>query len=398
MAMDISRKTAWLSVLINSILTIIKLLLAFQTGSLAIKADAIHSLSDIVSSLIIVAGITISQRSSKGFPYGLYKVENLVSLATSLIIFLVGYEIVTEVLSGPSLLLSSQVPLAVAGIILTILVTFIFSRYELKIGKETASPSLIADAQHVWTDMLSSLVILAALVGNLIGVSLDRYAALIVVLFIARTAFTLLLDSVRVLLDASLDFSSLERIREIALSDPRVVEIKELRARNAGRYKFVELDLILRVKELSKGFTVSQEIEQRIKSGLNNVDHVLIHYHPRQKKSVVFGTPLEHDKQTISPHFGEAPFFRLVKIRHGASADTISSDSILMNPFTTEEKAKGIKVANWLLAKEVDVLIVQQDLAGKGPAFVLGNAEASILVTRESNADLALSEACKEFL
>jgi len=398
MAMDISRKTAWLSVLINSVLTLIKLLLAFQTGSLAIKADAIHSLSDVVSSLIILAGIIISQRSSQVFPYGLYKVENLVSLATSLIILLAGYEIVTEVLSGPSLLLSSQVPLAVVGIILTILITFVFSRYELKIGEEAASPSLIADAKHIWTDMLSSLVILAALLGNFIGIALDRYAALIVVLFIARTAFILLLNSVRVLLDASLDFSSLERIRKIALSDPRVVEIKELRARNAGRYKFVELDLILRVKELSKGFTVSQEIEQRIKSGLDNVDHVLIHYHPRQRKSLLFGIPLDHDKLTISPHFGEAPFFRLVNIRHGAGANTISSDTIFMNPFSTEAKAKGIKVANWLLAKEMDVLIVQQDLTGKGPAFVLGNAEASIMVTRESNSDQALSEACKEVL
>ena len=396
--MDISRKTAWLSVLTNTVLTIIKSLLALLTGSLAIKADAIHSLSDVVSSLIIVTGITISQRSSQRFPYGLYKVENLVSLGTSLLIFIAGYEIVNEVLSGPSLLLTSQVPLAVGGIVLSILITFTFSRYELKKGKETASPSLIADAQHIWTDMLSSLVILAALLGHFVGVALDRYAAMIVVLFIGRAAFTILLDSVRVLLDSSLDYSSLERIKEIALSDPRVVEIKELRARNAGRYKFVELDLVLRVKELSKGHTVSQEIEQRIKSGLENVDHVLIHYQPRQRKSVIFGVPLDHDKQTISRHFGEAPFFRLVRVLHRPDKDTISSDTILMNPFSKEEKAKGIKVANWLLAKGMDILIVRQDLTGKGPAFVLGDAEAAIILTREPDAEKALSISYKEIV
>ncbi len=396
--MDISRKTAWFSVLTNTVLTGIKAVLAWQTGSLAIKADAIHSLSDVVSSLIVVAGITISQRSSKQFPYGLYKVENLVSLGTSILIFIAGYEIVIEVLAGSSFLFTSQIPLAVGGIVCSILITFAFSRYELKKGRETGSPSLIADAKHIWTDMLSSLVILAALLGHLVGVDLDKYAALVVVLFIGRAAFIILIDSVRVLLDSSLDYSSLERIRETALSDPRVVEIKELRARNAGRYKFVELDLVLRVKELSKGHTVSQEIEQRIKSRLENVDHVLIHFQPLQKKNVIFAVPLDYDKQTISLHFGEAPFFRLVKVLHQAGEDMRISDTILINPFAQEEKAKGIKVANWLLEKDMDILIVRQDLTGKGPAFVLGDAEAAIILTNESDAEKALSHSSQEIV
>lgn len=77
--MEVSERTAWLSVLINLLLTSIKSGLALLTGSLAIKADAIHSLSDVISSLIVVTGIKISQRSSRRFPYGLYKVENLVN-------------------------------------------------------------------------------------------------------------------------------------------------------------------------------------------------------------------------------------------------------------------------------------------------------------------------------
>lgn len=396
--MDISRKTAWFSVLTNTVLTGLKAVLALLTGSLAIKADAIHSLSDVVSSLIIVAGITISQRSSQRFPYGLYKVENLVSLGTSFLIFIAGYEIVSEVLTGSSLLITEQIPLAIGGVLLSILITFAFSRYESKKGQETGSPSLIADAKHIWTDMLSSLVILAALLGHLVGIALDRYAALVVVLFIARAAFAILLDSVRVLLDASLDYGSVERIRETALADPRVVEIKELRARNAGRYKFVELDVVLRVKELSKGHAVSQEIEQRIKSRIENVDHVVIHFQPLQRKETIFAVPLDHDKQTISLHFGEAPFFRLVTVLHQGDDNTMSADSLYINPFSQEEKAKGIKVANWLLEKGMDILIVRQDLTGKGPAFVLGDAEASIILTNEPDAEKALSRACKEIL
>ncbi|WP_163337519.1 cation diffusion facilitator family transporter [Desulfopila sp. IMCC35008] len=130
----------------------------------------------------------------------------------------------------------------VAGICSTILITWFFSRYEHEKGKETGFPSLVADAHHIWTDMLSSLVLLMALLGSAMGFALDKYAAIIVVMFIARSVTTIFTNSVRVLLDASLDHRSLAQIREIVLADPRVTEIQNLWARNAGRYKFIELD------------------------------------------------------------------------------------------------------------------------------------------------------------
>lgn len=387
--METSEKTAWLSILTNLTLVGIKSVLAALSGSLAIKADAIHSLSDVVSSTIILIGIKISKRSSRSFPYGLYKVENLVALGTSFLIFFAGYEIVTAVFSGPPRLLLAQIPLAVAGIGLTILIAWLFSRYELKKGQETGSPSLVADARHIWTDMLSSVVILVSLLGSALGFAVDRYAALVVVAFIGRAAFIILLNSVRVLLDASLDHASMNRIREIVTADPRVVNINELRARNAGRYKFVELDLTLRVRELERGHLVSEEIKQRIKKGLENVDHVLIHYEPCQKDNLILGVPLCGDRQTISEHFGEAPFFRLLTVH--PHDGTITADSVLTNPLVHEAKAKGIKVANWLLEQGLDMMIVLKELGGKGPGYVLGNAEVEILVVTETDADTALA-------
>jgi cation diffusion facilitator family transporter len=386
--METSEKTAWLSIFTNLLLVGIKSFLVLLSGSLAIKADAIHSISDVVSSTIILTGIKISQRSSHHFPYGLYKVENLVSLGTSCLILYAGYEIVMEVFLGPPRILPLHIPVASAGICTTVLITWLFSRYELKKGRETGSPSLVADARHIWSDMLSSLIILTSLLGGAIGLAIDRYAAVIVVFFVVRAAIVIFLDSVRVLLDASLDYDSLNRIREIVLADPRVVNINELRARNAGRYKFVELDLTMRVRELEKGHRASEEIKQRIKKDLENVDHVLIHYEPRQKDHLTLGVPLCEDRQTISGHFGEAAFFRLLTIR--PHDGTVTADSTLSNPYIHEEKAKGIKVANWLLEAGLDVMIVHEDIAGKGPGFVLGNAGAEVLVVIESDAERAL--------
>jgi cation diffusion facilitator family transporter len=392
--MEASEKTAWFSLLINLLLVAIKVLLVLLSGSLAIKADAIHSLTDVVSATVILIGIKISKRSSRSFPYGLYKVENLVALGTSLLIFLAGYEIVMAALAGSSQIIPAQLPLAVGGISLTILITFLFSRYELKQGIKTGSPSLVADSRHIWTDMLSSVVILISLLGSALGFAVDRYAALVVVLFIGRVAFIILLDAVSVLLDASLAPEYLNRVREIVVADPRVERINELRARNAGRYKFIELDLALRVKALEKGHLVAEEIKQRIKESLENVDHVLIHYEPCRKEHLILGLPLGADRRTISEHFGEAPFFRLVTVR--SSDLMVTADTTLSNPFINAEKAKGIKVANWLLESGLDLMIVRQDLAGKGPGFVLGNADCEILVVSESDADAALAAVEKD--
>jgi len=386
--MERAEKTAWFAILTNLGLVGIKSFLAVISGSMAIKADAIHSLTDVLSSVIILLGIKTSRRKTRSFPYGLYKLENLIALGTSFLILLAGYEIISEAMVSHALAQPKEIPLALLGILLTIIITGAFSRYELKVGRETGSPSLMADARHIWTDMLSSLVILVSLLGSSVGWKVDQYAAVIVALFIGRAALSVLIDSVRVLLDASLDQDSLAQIRKIVLADPRIVDINELRARNAGRYKFVELDLTLRIKDLEKGHRVIEEIKQRIKTSLKNVDHVSAHYEPQQKDHLMLAIPLQDGLETISDHFGEAPSFRLIKLR--SSDGTIAADSVLTNPFVHEPKAKGIKVANWLLEQGLDMLIIHQALDGKGPAYVLGNSEVEILVVSEMNAARAL--------
>jgi cation diffusion facilitator family transporter len=136
---ETSEKIAWLSLLVNAALVGIKASLATFSGSLAIKADAIHSLSDVVSSAVTLTGIRIARRRARGFPYGLYKVENLVALGTSFLISYAGYEIVREVFLGSAEILPSTVPVSVGGIFVVMLVTGIFSRYELRKGRETTA-------------------------------------------------------------------------------------------------------------------------------------------------------------------------------------------------------------------------------------------------------------------
>ena len=93
--------------------------------------------------------------------------------------------------------------------------------------------------------MLANAVVLAGLISNFSGFNLDRVAAFIIVFFIAWAGGKILLDGIRVLLDASLDYQTLSLAEKLILDEPRVTEIQNLIGRNSGRYKFIEASIVL---------------------------------------------------------------------------------------------------------------------------------------------------------
>lgn len=377
--METSEKLALASILVNLFLVGLKYGLAKVSGSLALVADAIHSLSDVVASGTILIGIKISKRRSSIFPYGLYKVENLISLVVAFLIFGAGFEIVKHAFTRGGVTYLHQIPVAIIGVCLTIVITYLFSRYEYKKGQEIGSPSIVADAQHIKTDMLSSLAILVGLIGESFGIGLDRVVALLVAVLIGKAGLEIFVDSIKVLLDASVDFTTLDKVKEIVLSEPRVAKVKTIWGRSSGRYKFIELVTALNVHDFKKAHLISEQIEQRIKQEIPHVDHILIHYEPISKNSLVYSAPLDTDKIAVSEHFGDAPYFYFIKLRKD---NYILEEKIISNPYATEKKGKGIKVGEWLIKNGVDIVVSRQKLEGRGPFYVLSDAGIEIITTR----------------
>jgi cation diffusion facilitator family transporter len=377
--MDQSERIGIYSIGVNLILVGIKIALSLLSGSVALFADAIHSSTDVISSATVTAGIKISKRTSKNFPYGLYKVENFVSLLSSVFIFLAGYEIVHTVFFETQHLNMEKLPYAMGGVLLTMAITFAFSRYELRQGKQIGSPSLVADAQHIRTDMLSSGVILAGLFGSIFGWELDRFAALLVVVFIAKAAITILVDALRVLLDAPIDFKTMDRVKTIIMKNPRVISINALWGRNSGPYKFIEADIVVQAGSLERAHFFISKIEREIRENLSNVDHILIHYEPRKKEIITCAIPLSEDKAVLAEHFGSAPYFYVASKRQKDGA--LTSETYYHNPFREDEKGKGIKVSEWLLEKGVDWVYSPKGLSGRGPGYVFSDAGVEVIVT-----------------
>ncbi len=378
--MDKSEKIGLYSIGTNLVLVGVKCGLALLSGSVALIADAIHSATDVISSATVLAGIKISKRKSKHFPYGLYKVENFVSLVSSIFIFIAGYEIVQTVFFKPQSLKKEYLLYAAAGVVLTMGITFAFSRYELRQGKEIGSPSLMADAEHIRTDMFSSGVILAGLIGGLFGFSLDKAAALLVVLFVARAGARIFLDALRVLLDASIDFDTMDQVKTIIMKDPQALAVNSLWGRNSGSFKFIEADIVIKAKDFNKAHFVSERIEKAIREHLTHVDHILIHYEPRKKETRTCAIPLANDKMTVSEHFGEAPYFYIATIRE--KDNILLSEVFDHNSFADEERGKGIKVSEWLIEKGVDTIYSAKGFKGKGPGYVLSDAGVEIIIAR----------------
>ncbi|MDM7912667.1 MAG: cation diffusion facilitator family transporter [Methanotrichaceae archaeon] len=341
------------------------------------RADAVHSLVDVLDSSALILGLYISERKSKSFPYGLYKVENLVSVVISLMLFLTAYEIAREAIVGEAPpVYGNWILLAVAALIP---VPFLFGLYEMRAGRAANSPSLIADGSQFKADALTESIVLFALIGQRLGLPLDRAAALIIAVFVVKEGWEILKSGMRVLLDASVDAPTLEMIRETIEAEPTVSAVKEVTARNSGRYLFVEAEVALRITDLKRAHQAGERIEKDIREKVPHVDRVLIHYEPQSKIQVRYAIPLASTKGEISSHFGEAPYFALVDIDIPQKA--VARQEVLANPYRDLTKGRGLKVAGFLLGHKPDAVVTKESLSSKGPGYAFAEAGVETLQT-----------------
>ncbi|OGP88447.1 MAG: hypothetical protein A2156_03190 [Deltaproteobacteria bacterium RBG_16_48_10] len=379
-------KIAFFSTLLNILVAGTKGILAWLSGSSALLADTIHGLSDTFASIMVLVGIWLSKRKSKDFPWGLYKVENFVALVSAGLIFFAGYEIVHHVFKAEKTLMLGHFYSSLFGLLAIILAIAIFSRFEAKKAKDFHSPSLIADASHWYSDIASTALVLLALLGSRVGYPiLDRLAALIMVGFIAKVGWDILKDSMKTLLDASVDPITLDRIRNVIRRFSQVREIKSIQARNSGRFVFVRAGLAFGIKKFAQAHQLSEEIERLILKEIPQVDQVTIHYEPVKKDFLIYAIPVEEDKHKISDHFGDAPYFYLVRI--STEGHTVQEEKILRNPYLKEEKGKGIKVSEWLLQYGVDTVYTRKTFDGKGPSYVFSNSDVEVIITEDKTID-----------
>ncbi len=375
--MKTAHKVASYSIAVNVILFALKLVIALISGSISLLADAIHSSTDIISSIALLIGIKISGRKSRNFPFGLYKVENLVSLGIAFIIFLTGYEIIREVFFEHRFLKLTRPFLAMTTAGAVMCITWFFSAYEIKMGKKENSPAITADGKHVRTDAIVSFIVLLGLAGKLVHIPAEKAATIIVIGFIMKAGWGILLESIRVLLDASINPKTLNQIREIITSHPAITDIREIIGRNSGSFTFIEGNLVVKARDFTHAHQIIEEITEKVRRQIPHIDRIVLHYEPAKKSTFLIAAMLSDGAQwRVSEHFGDAPYIGWIEIH--LKENRIIHTEVAANPYGNIEKGKGIKVAEHLINRGVDLVLTCESFSGKGPEYVFSSRDVKV--------------------
>ncbi len=392
--MDIAKekkKIAIYSVFLNLFLTVLKVGAGLLSGSASLVADGIHSLADLAASLSVFAGIVIASMRVKGFPYGLYKVENVVSLISAVAIFFAGFEIGREVLFSEHTIRIKNLPVAVGAVLLTILITYLFSKYERKKGEELHSPSLIADSEHIKTDMFSALVVLVGIIGNYFGYPfIEKLAVLIIVVLIFHAGYEIFIESLKVLLDASLDKETLDGVKEILLSHPLVSKVKSITGRSSGSYKFIEADITFLTNDLKKAHSVVHEVEAKVRKEYPFIEKMVIHLEPEERKENLVAIPINGNR--VCDRFSECPQILLVLLKDGSYQEV----GRLENKAANLKYGKCIKLVEELAKRNVNCVAVNNLPLGKGVIYALSSYGIGMKFIPEEDLSKFLSELSKD--
>ncbi|MGB6007636.1 cation diffusion facilitator family transporter [Castellaniella sp.] len=279
-----ARRSTWVSVWVNLLLTGAQLVIGLFAHSQALVADAIHSLSDLVSDGIVLFA---NKHSAKGpdadHPYGHLRFETAATLGIGLLLALVGLGMLWrsfERLQAPDLIpVVHQVAFYVA--LMALLSKELLFRYLLRVAHRVRSTLLVANAWHARSDAASSLVVALGIGANLAGLPLaDPLAALIVGLMIIRMGWKFSWQAFNDLVDRAVDDETEQAIRERILSTPGVRGIHDLRTRKMGDMVWVEVDIEMDGRlTIVEGHAIAVAARERVMADLPVLD-VMTHFDP----------------------------------------------------------------------------------------------------------------------
>lgn len=278
---------------VNFLLLIFKFVAGVLGHSAAMLADAVHSLSDFVTDVVVVVFVRISNKpQDKGHDYGHGKYETLATAIIGLLLLVVGFGILWNGASSIYAFIKGnqlEQPGVIALIAALVSVAFkeILYRYTVSQGKKLNSQAVIANAWHHRSDALSSI-------GTAIGIGgaillgehwrvLDPIAAVIVSLFIMKVAVQLLIPCIDELLEKSLPEDVEKQIEQTLLSFPGVSEPHHLRTRRIGSYCAIEVHVRMEGHiTLEEAHTTATAIEHKLRERFGEGTLINIHVEPKK--------------------------------------------------------------------------------------------------------------------
>jgi len=268
----------------NVLLSAVKIIVGVTAASAALVADGFHSLADVLSDVGIILALKASARPpDENHPYGHHSFETLGAvLVAAFMIFtavMIGRDAVRDIMSGQYL--SPRIP-ALAATLVSVLVKEVMARYTLRAGRANNSPALMANGAMHRSDAISSLAAAVGIAGAMAGWRiLDSVAAGVIALFILRMGWELLRENVMALMDTMPDRGLVDAIREAALDEECVQEVRDLHVRQRGSWYYADLRIAVHPDHtLAAAHDIAHATETRIRHQVEKVARVFVHVEP----------------------------------------------------------------------------------------------------------------------
>ena len=262
----------WISVLVNSILFIFKLVIGVMVGAVSVIADAIHTLSDVVSSIVVIWGFKQAEKPADvEHPYGHGRAEYIATLIIAILLCVAGIEFIEasiDRIQNPEQVVAEWWMILI--LMVTIILKEITARYAEFLSTKIASGTLHADAWHHRIDALSSLLVVGALIAGKYGYpSSDGWAGLGVALFLIYTGFIIAKDAVDDLIGKPPTSEEVEVIRQIVMSVDGVLGAHDIIVHSYGHDKFASVHVEIDADETTAvAHDISEEVENKLEKAI----------------------------------------------------------------------------------------------------------------------------------
>lgn len=341
--MDRAEKVTLFSSVYYLLLAALFFTLGFWYDSKALGFGGLLVIARLFSEIMVFLGMRYSTRRSREFPFGMYKLENLVAAAIGAIILIIAYELAKySIFSIPRYGIKTGEPQVVMPILaVCAAMALIIAVYKKIVGNERNSPGLIADAGNSFVDMLVLCVVIIGMGLEVAGVRwMEEAVLLFASVYLIWVGGGLVYYSVKVLLDASVERSVLEKVKSVAYANPLVTRVLDVRGTNSGNRNFIDISVVLLTTDLREAKEIADDVERRIAGSIPAVEKVTVQFEARAREFDLYAVPVE-ENCGISGSFEGAPFFSLVEVREEGAA--FSFKKRIPNPVVTDA-GRGVRL------------------------------------------------------
>lgn len=285
----IAIKVSVISIILNCLLTLIKFISGVISKSSAMISDSVHSLSDVLSTFVVIIGVKISnKKADSDHPYGHERIECVSAIILSVMLFIIGALIgingIKNVTNSSNLVMPGV--LALIASIISIISKEAMYQYTIRVSKKINSAALKADAWHHRSDALSSIGSFIGILGSRLGFKIfDPLASVIISLCIIKVSIDIFKDAIDKMVDKSCDKEVIDKVISVIEKNESVKNIDDIKTRQFGNKAYVDVEISVDENLLLKdAHKVAEEIHNSVENEINIVKHCMVHVNPYEVK------------------------------------------------------------------------------------------------------------------